>query len=339
MIKIGQIGIGFMGKMHFDSYNAIPGAKVTAMCDVDAAKLKGDWSKIAGNIGGGGKRVNLKGIDTFANASDMLKNADIDVVDITLPTYLHAKYAKMALAAGKHVICEKPMARTSAEGKSMIEAAQKNRRQLYVAQCIRFWPAYAKAAEIVKKKTYGNVKFANFRRLSPTPLWSWDNWLMDEKKSGNAALDLHIHDADFVMNTFGKPKSISAKGAGKTRSGLDHTVATYHYAGNKTVIAEGGWSYPGEYPFQMWFQIMMEKAVLEFGLCTGLMLYPAKGKARQIKVSDKDGYFLELQHFLSCIKAGKASKEVTPKSALDSVRLIEAETKSAKAGGKAVAFK
>ena len=102
MVKVGILGVGFMGKMHFTAYNAIRGAKVVALGDIDERKLSGDWSSIGGNIDGAEEKVDLSGIHTHAKAApDLMKDPDVDVVDITLPTFLHAKFATAALKAGK----------------------------------------------------------------------------------------------------------------------------------------------------------------------------------------------------------------------------------------------
>ncbi len=331
-VKVGLLGLGFMGKCHFDAYAGIRGAKITAICDVDRKKLLGDWSSIAGNIGGAGGRVNLKGISLYADPKNLFADPNVDVVDITLPTYMHAANAIAALKAGKHVISEKPMAINSKDASKMISAAKAARKQLFVAHCIRFWPQYAKAREIIKSGKYGKVLSANFTRVSPTPTWSWKNWLMDSPKSGDAALDLHIHDADFVLYTFGKPKSVTAHASGFKKGRNDHIVASYNYSGNLLVTAEGAWDYAPGFPFGMSFRVVMEKASLDCPSNLELMLYPAKGKPVKVKCAKGDGYSAELKHFIDCIANKRKSDVVSPESALHSVKLIEAEMKSAQTG-------
>jgi predicted dehydrogenase len=328
-IKVGVLGIGFMGKCHFDAHGANKAAKVVAICDTDPVKRSGDWSGIAGNIGGAGKKVDLKGIAVYDDAKKMFADPNVEVVDITLPTYLHAKYAMMALKAGKHVICEKPMARTSAEAQTMIAAAKAAKRHLFVSHCIRFWPAYAKACEIVKSKKYGKVLSANFYRVSTLPTWSWDNWLLDSKRSGDCALDLHIHDADFVCYMFGKPKSVTSHAVGFKKGRFDHILTSYEFPGAGLVTTEGAWEYAPQFPFSMSFKIVMEKASLDCPSDLNLKLFPMKGKPEAVKVPAGDGYTLELKHFLECIAKNKNSDVLTTTDALNSVKLIEAEMKSA----------
>ncbi len=332
-IRVGILGLGFMGKCHYEAYKTIRGAEVAAICDIDSKKRSGDWSGIAGNIGGAGKKEDLSGLSLYANADELFSDPSLDVIDITLPTYLHAEFAKKALASGKHVICEKPMARTSKEATSLVSAARKAKRQIYVAQCIRFWPAYATAREIIRSGKYGQTLSATFRRLSITPTWSWKNWLMDSDKSGDAALDLHIHDADFVRYCFGSPRSVSADASGFKPGRADHIIARYEYEKNLLVTAEGGWIYQGTgYPFEMSFQIAMQKACLRLSPDGVLTLHPNKGKPNVVKLPAKDGYQQELSHYIECIKSGRPSPVVSPEDAAESVKLIESELKSITTG-------
>ncbi|NQU76433.1 MAG: Gfo/Idh/MocA family oxidoreductase [Planctomycetes bacterium] len=333
-LRIGIIGLGFMGKFHFGVYQRIEGAKVVAICDVDEMKLRGDWSSIGGNIGDdGGQQQDLSGIRTYNRADRLFADGEVDVVDVTLPTHLHAEAAVSALRAGKHVICEKPMARTSAQARRMIHAASKASRRLFVAHCIRFWPHYAKARQVVMAGQYGKVISAVFTRLSGTPIWSYQNWLQNPGKSGLCALDMHIHDADFILYTFGKPDAVTSRGSGFRKGRLDHIVTTYEYRDNLLVTAEGGWDYAGEYPFSMSFRIAMKKAAIAFQ-GGELMLYPLGGQGRKVDVDDGDAYENELREFVQCIANGRDSEIAPACSAVRSVQLVEAEMNSALTGKK-----
>lgn len=331
-IRIGILGLGFMGKCHFETWGSIPGAHVAAICEVDARRRGGDWSGIAGNIGKAGGKTDLRGIRTYARVEEMLADPQLDVIDITLPTYLHLPAALAALKAGKHVVCEKPLAMDGATAKRLQAAAVRARGRLFVAHCIRFWPAYAAAREIVHAGRYGKVRTAAFRRSSTLPTWSWQNWLQDPAKSGLCALDLHVHDADFILHCFGRPRAVKSQGGGLSCGRLDHIHTSYEYASGTLITAEGAWEYAPGFPFSMTFAIALEKASLHLGQDGKLMLYPAKGQSREIKVSAASGYEMELRHFQDCIRRDRDSEVVSVASAVDSVRLIEAEVKSARTG-------
>jgi 1,5-anhydro-D-fructose reductase (1,5-anhydro-D-mannitol-forming) len=342
-VRVGVVGIGFMGKMHFGVYKANPKSQVVAIADVDEKKLSGDWSAIAGNIGdASAKSVDLAGIKKYPDAMDLINDPEIDLVDITLPTYLHAKYTLAALAAGKHVLCEKPICNDLADARKVVAAAKKAKGLFMVAQCIRFWPEYAWTKEhVVEKQEFGKVLSASFRRLSGTPVWSWTNWLMDAKKSGSAAIDLHIHDVDYVRYLFGDPKAVWALGSVDAVSkggGADHIVAQYRYPGVKQVTAEGGWAMAKGFGFEMSFILVCEKATVVYN-CTktpAFAVYTNSGETITPQVAAGDGYSREMDYFLDCIVEGRAPKTVTGTEALKSLALALAEVKSVKAGGKQV---
>ena len=331
-LRIGMVGLGFMGKMHWGCWGKTDGADVVAVCDVDEKKRAGDWSAVDANIGESGGRVDLAKQKAYADAAELFADPDVDVVDITLPTYLHADNAVKALEAGKHVICEKPMAITSAEAQRMVDAAASAGKKLFVGHCIRYWPAYAEARKIIKSGEHGRLLSATFRRIASTPLGSWQNWMQDPAKSGAAVLDLHIHDADFVLYTFGAPKAVTCRGSGFDAGRYDHTVTTYEYRDGALVAAEGGWIYAPNFGFEMSFNVAMEKATLKMGGDLVLKLMPKSGGEAVVEVPPDDGYALELADFAACIAGEKASEVVTPDSARQSVKLIELEVESAKTG-------
>ena len=330
-VKVGILGMGFMGNCHFNAYGACQGVEIAALADIDPAKLQAE-AGVAGNIAAGAGRKDLSGVKTYCDAEGLLADPDVAIVDITLPTYLHAEYTLRALQAGKHVICEKPMAISSADAERMVEAAKRARRKLFVAQCIRFWPSYAKARDIIRSREFGKVRSAVFTRVSPVPTWSWKNWLHDPAKSGKAALDLHIHDTDYVLYVFGKPKSVFSRGFGSARKGFDHIVTTYDYGKSNLIMAEGGWDYVSGFGFAMTFRVAMDKATLELAADGNLKLHYPDKPSETVPVPQGDGYGHELQHFVDCIAQNRTTSIVPPQSAMQSVRLIEAEVRSAATG-------
>jgi len=237
-VRIGLIGCGFMGLTHLKAYRQIEGAEIAAICDAFRLPPDGDFSGISGNIGESDNiKLNMTKVKAFTDYRDVLADPDIDLVDICVHTVLHAEIAIAALRAGKHVICEKPMARTSAEAREMVKAAQNSPGFLMPAMCIRFWPEWAWLKRAVDSGEYGRILGARFQRLSEPPGWS-KNIFMDGKKSGGALLDLHIHDVDFVHYCFGRPESVCSTGYTKISGAIDYIVTQYRVAGGASVVAE-----------------------------------------------------------------------------------------------------
>ena len=333
MTRVGIVGLGFMGKMHFRCYQALDGVQVAAICDTDTAKFA-DTSGTAGNIEGAEAPLDLAGIGLHDDFDKMLAGANLDAVSITLPTYMHREYAVKALNAGVNVLCEKPLAMTVADCEAITTAAEQSGKLLQTGHCIRFWPEYAKTKEIIDSGEYGKVLAATFQRLSLTPTWSWDNWLMDAGKSGSAALDLHIHDSDYVQYVLGMPKAVFSRAAGGPAKEFDHIVTQYVYDGDCVVTAEGGWAMTAGFGFEMSFNIVLEKATISYD-CTrdpAFKVAPAGDEAFTPEITSGDGYSNEIAHFIKAVQGESVPEIITPAQSVDSLKLVLAEKESAASG-------
>ena len=337
MLKVGIAGLGFMGKSHLEIYQAMGDkARVTAIAEPDPKKRAGDMSSVVGNIDSGKAGPSFAGIAMYESLDKMLAESDIDVVDITLPTFMHRDATVKAFAAGRHVICEKPMALEHGEATDMVDASEKAGRRLFVGQCVRFWPAYVKARDLALSGDFGSTRTASFSRLSAIPGWVWENWSLNPALSGGAALDLHIHDTDFIVYLYGRPLGVTSFTGG--RKGLngpvDHISTCYHYGDDMLVTAVGAWEYPSGYPFSMTFSIHMEKGTLHLAADGKLSLYRDGKDPEDIPVKAGDGWTEELHHFIDCIAGGTDSKVLSARDAAYSVWLVRREMESARAGAR-----
>jgi predicted dehydrogenase len=299
---------------------------------------------VVANIGGGdnSKPLDMTGVNVYEDALDLVADPAVDVVDICVPTARHADLICAALAAGKHVFCEKPLCRTAAEAKRIVAAAKKARGFLNIGLCVRAWPEYRAAWEYYKSGKAGKMLLATFKRISPGVVGnSWNNWYMDGKISGGAVLDLHVHDTDEVNYFFGRPKAVSSFGANvvSKNGGIDHVVTTYDYGDGRLVMAEGGWEQSKGATFEMSFTIVCEKATLKLD-STGFNVFFKNGKKLTPKLDVKagpTGWHQELSYFVSCVAKGlKPEKYQTIDSVVDTMAIVFAEEKSAANGGKKV---
>ena len=338
IINIGIVGLGFMGTTHWGVYKGLKNAKIAAIADLDAKKRKGDVSAVVGNIGGGdnSKPLDLSGVKVYESAAALIADPAVDVVDVCVPTPDHADIVCAALAAGKHVFCEKPLCRDAAQMKRIVAAVRKAKSSFNVGLCVRAWPEYRHALEYYRSGKAGKMKSATFKRISPSVDGNaWRNWFMDGKMSGGALLDLHVHDADQVNCFFGMPKSVTAVGATGvvSQGGVDHVVATYDYGDGTLVMAEGGWAAAKGTPFEMSFTIVCEKATIKLD-ASGYHIYPVKGKPITPKLDVKagpTGWHQELSYFINCVAKGvKPEKYQTIDSVEKTMKLIFAEERSAK---------
>src|SRR3954470_3677717 len=207
------IGIGFIGWIHWLAYHRLGGVKVVALSESIPERLAGDWRNIKGNFGPPGEQVDLSGINTYANLDDLLRDPQVELVDITLPTFLHADIAVRALEAGKHVFCEKPMALRLADCERMVAAAKNANRLLMIGHVLPFFPEYDWALQVIRSGDYGRVRGGAFRRIISDPTWITGFW--SPERIGGPMLDLHIHDAHFIRLVFGMPQEVTT--VGRTR--------------------------------------------------------------------------------------------------------------------------
>jgi len=328
-MRIGIVGFGFMGRMHYRIWKSIKDAQVVAVCDANP-NIKEDTKRAVGNIQGADSDIDFKKIEVYHDLDQMLDKVKLDAISLTLPTYLHADCSEKALSRGVNVLCEKPMALNAADCDRMIAAAQRSGKTLQIGHCVRFWPEYAKAKEIVDSGEYGKVVAGMFQRLGAPPGWSADNWFIDEKRSGGVALDLHIHDTDYVQYLFGMPKSVCSHGAKGPAGQLIHMLTEYQYGEDKLIVAEGGWGMTGSFGFEMSFNLVLEKATIVYDLTRKPMLRvcPAEGKDFTPKVADGDGYLHEIEYFAKTVRGETVKPILTLEQSRNSVRIVEAEKKS-----------
>jgi predicted dehydrogenase len=334
-LKVGVVGLGFMGSTHLQAYGSVPNAEVAALCSEDEKKLAGDLSSIQGNLDRPGQAMDFGKAARYRKFDDLLADRNIDAVDLCVPSYLHTDLTTKALAAGKHVLVEKPMALTGEACDAMIAASKKAGKVLMVAQVLRFWPDYAAAREKVRSGALGAVKTATFRRKCAAP--AWGKWLKERDKSGGGVFDLLIHDFDFSLHLLGKPDTITAIGVEELDKGIDIVEARLHYGHGAPVVISGGWHHPAAYPFSMEFSIVCEGGTLDFhsGL-RRLTLYGADGKAEDAQLPEIDGFQAELRAFADACESGQAPENCRPEDSAVATKMTLAMRASREQGGKPI---
>jgi len=250
-------------------------------------------------------------------------------VDVCLPTPAHVDVVTAALSAGKHVLCEKPMALTSAAARQIATAAAAGRGFFMPAMCMRFWAEWEWLKRAVAEGHYGRVRSAAFRRLGTLP----GGWFRDGKLSGGAVLDLHVHDTDFVYHLFGKPHGVFSRGYAGPTGEIDHVLTQYLYGPDLIVSAEGSWTQAEGFGFRMQYTVNFERATADFdiGRKDSLMLYGG-GKAEAVQHGHHDGYSGELGYFLECVRTNQKPERVTADDAVMGLQIVEAEKRSIETG-------
>jgi predicted dehydrogenase len=342
MINVGIVGVGFMGWIHWLGYKASKGIRVGAICTRDKKRHSGDWRGIQGNFGPPGEQVDLTGIRAYDRLEALLQDPSIDLIDLCLPPNLHADATCQALAAGKHVFVEKPMALTTAECDRMVEAAKKAGKLLLVGHVLPFEPEYAEACRMIREGRHGKLLGGSFKRVISDPSWLKDFW--DPNTIGGPLVDLHVHDAHLIRMIFGMPAAVTSQG--RTRGKVvEYCQSTFRFADRSLVIsATSGVTNQSGRAFTHGFEIHLEKATLqyEFAVIDGkpnlfmpLTIYEADGKVRRPELGDGDpvrAFVAEIAEVARSLESGKPSPILGGDLARDALLLCHKQTEAVLSG-------
>lgn len=324
MLKGAIIGFGGLGQSHMRGMAELSDmAEIVAVCDADIAKFN---ATVETNLDAAKDPIDLSACHLYGNAYEMLEKETLDFAIIATPTYLHAELAVAALDRGLHVLSEKPMAKTVEDCQKMIDAAHRNNKLLSIGMCLRFSPTYLKLKELVDSGCFGKLERLEMTRLSQPPVWGYQDWFMDFSKCGGAALDLHVHDVDFMQYMLGMPESLSSEGSSR-KWVLDRIVTRYHYANGADVQITADWSLNKAFGFRAEYF-----AVFERGICymqnDKVYLCPDDGEKQEAELENVDMYIEEKRYFFDCIRSNKANDRIAPESAMQSIQIATAETES-----------
>jgi len=301
MLKVGLIGVGGISGTHIPAWEEMEDVELVALCDIRKSRLD-----------------KYPGKRHYFDYDEMLAKEELDIVDICLPTYLHAEYAMKALELGKHVMCEKPISLDINDVERLYEAAHRNNVNFMIGQVLRFWPEYCALKEVYDTQKYGKLLSGYMSRVGSAPRWSWDGWMSDEKRSGGVPFDLHIHDLDFIIYAFGTP--LKVKNNRIKRPEQDCINAVYEFE-DFYIETESAW-YAAIYPFSARFRFQFEKAVMVFenGKC---LIYELDGNVIDLSAPVEEGPGVinlpktkgpanELRYFADCVNKGVFPDKVKP---------------------------
>lgn len=334
MIRIGIVGIGFMGRIHYLASQKLNGAKVTAICSRDPQKRKGDWSATRGNFGPEPGHVDLADVKAYATLGKMLDDPELDLIDICNTTKHHPKTAIAALKAGKHVLVEKAIALKPRDADKMIEAARDAGKLLMVAHVLPFFPEFRYATEAVKSGRFGALKAAHFDRVIAKPDWSAE--MGDAAATGGPAVDLHVHDTHFIGLLCGMPQSLYSAGVQEAGT-VNYLTTSYIYPEGPAITCSSGAVAASGRPFMHGFQIYLERATLAYN--SGgipLTVYHADGTHEKVDLGN-DGdplaaFTAELQAAVDGVNSNTVPEMLSAELARNALSLCYQEIDSVKKG-------
>lgn len=324
MVKIGIIGAGFTGGIHASSYTVIPNAELIAIADINMEKAK----EVA-------NRFNAKAYDSFQT---MLNECEMDMVDVCLPTNLHKEYVLKAAKAGKHVFCEKPLARSTEDTEVMIEACKSAGIKFMVGHVVRFFHEFVRAKEIIEGGMIGKPGLVRTTRAAGFPTASQD-WYADIDKSGGVILDMIIHDFDFLRWCFGEVERVYAESLTyKKVKRTDYALIILRFKNGIIAHVEGSWAHPAGTFFTR-LEVAGDQGLLEFDSrkATPIKLALKQEDRAFVGVAipespvEEDPYTLELKHFIKCIESDEEPM-ITGSEAMASLKVALAALESAQTG-------
>lgn len=326
-MRIGLVGTGSMGQAHTPSWKHLRNI---------GAELVG---VVANRPESAAAFANEHGIKAYSSLDNLI--ADIDILDICVPTNLHKEMTIKAAQAGKHVICEKPIALTVADGLAMIKACEEANVRLFIAHSVRFASHYSAIKNTIDAGSIGKPCVIRLTRAGYQPRKSTDNWFVDEQRSGGMMLDLMIHDYDYAHWVGGDVTRVFAKSVrgNQADAPVDYALVTLRFKDGAIAHIEGGWAYPPGF-FRTSIDIAGTEGLIEWMSDDVETLYthlanPPEADVQEVSVSSAQAvdssYTAQLRHFYEAIQ-NNTEPLVTSQDAVAALEIGLAAIESAKTG-------
>ena len=325
MYGVGVIGCGGMGRSHAGYFAALPDVQVVACADANAEAAQ--------------RLAAQHHASSYADAEQLLDDPRANIAVICTPTPFHAELIEGAARRGKHVFCEKPIARTLPDAKRAIAAAQSAGVRLMIGHVLRWFPEYAAAKRLLEEGTVGRPAVARTTRSSGHPRTPGD-WFADPDLSGGVMVDMVIHDLDFLLWCFGAADRVYCKALTYRGPGLmDYALATVRFKNRVIAHIEGSWAHPPGTFFTK-LEIAGDGGLLEYDSQAASPLQVWKRaagdeKAPGVVVPESplaaSPYQLEVCEFMDAVRSGREPC-VTPQDAYNALELALAALESSRRG-------
>jgi predicted dehydrogenase len=323
MIRIGLAGTGSMGSTHAKAFQSIPGVAVVGVVGRDLGRA----STVASSL-------NAR---PYTDLETMLRTEKPEVLDCTLPTFLHRRAVESGLAHGCQIICEKPLALTVEDGQAMIAAAQTAGARLLVGQVVRFFPEYRRVAAALREGAVGTPVSLALLRQGAYPTGR-DNWFRDDDRSGGVFVDLMLHDLDWALTHLGPAERVYAKLVYRREPvWFAQATATVRHRSGAISQITATWGNPSGFVTSI--ELAGDGGLIrhhsqESRALTSYLVEDQRetgGVSLPNLSASEDPYRTELAHFIDAI-AGRAEPSVLPEQSLAALALALAARRSAETG-------
>ena len=299
-VRFAVIGTGGMGSVHAQGLAANPDAELSWAVDLDKPRAEA--------------LVESTGGCATDSMDEALADPAVDAVLIALPTSLHRMATEAAAKAGKHVFCEKPIARTAENGRRMVAACQEAGVTLMIGHVVRFYPEFARIKEIIEAGTLGRIAMVRTSRVNP-PVHERSPWFADVEQTGGVVLDLMVHDLDTLSWYFGAVERLYAHGLTYTehQPRRDYAVASVRFRNGVIAHLEVSWAHSffrtgievaGQYGVLR--HTSEDGATLTFEPTTAIGDTLDRPARTLMRPSRRTPHQVEVQHFIDCLRSGDA---------------------------------
>jgi UDP-N-acetylglucosamine 3-dehydrogenase len=323
--RIAIVGAGTMGQLHAQSCLNLPDAQVTWVADRHAGRA----AALAAALGAGCRAT--------TDNEEALSADDVDAVLVCVPTPDHREVTELAAARGKHVFCEKPIARTLADGEAMVEVCRRAGVRLMVGHVVRFFPEYARIHQLLREDAVGQVGVVRASRVNAYPRTD-RGWYADFEACGGPIVDLMVHDLDTLRWYFGEVARAYARGLSHTpaQPTTDYALALLRFESGVIAHVEASWAHA---TFRTAIEVYGEHGALrhasEESAAIRLERVGTEEDRAAVQVPSsplaEGPYQAELRHFLDCLRHGTPFL-VDGEEAIRSLALSLAVLESARTG-------
>jgi predicted dehydrogenase len=318
-LRVGIVGAGLIGGCHVRAFTAAAGSDVVAVADPRAAKA----DQLAATVGA----------KACADLEEVLA-LDVDVVSVCTPPNSHAALAVRALEAGRHLLCEKPLAATLRDARLIVEAAEASDRVAMVGHVSRFEPEHRAAQELVEGGYVGDVAMMVHSMTTSFPAWSEGGWLARPEESGGPLLDLAVHSFDYLAWVIGSPAvRVHAVAADSPAGPSTYAVATVRHASGALGQVEVSWAHPVARGFKVVVEVTGREGRIswDYDAINGGAIYSADGDVTWLDPLGERGYAREIAAFVDAVGSGGPSP-VPVRQAYDATRTALAALHSVRTG-------
>lgn len=295
ILRVGVVGAGLIAGCHVRAYGRIPDVEVVAVADPQRAKAE----HLAASAGA-----------MACSGLDEVLDLEADVISVCTPPRSHAELTVRALGAGRHVLCEKPVALSLTDAARIQRAADASDRVLMIAHVSRYEPDHRAARDLVYSGEIGQVAMMAHSMTTSMPGWSEGGWLARPEESGGPLLDLAVHSFDYLAWVIQSPAiRVHAVAADSPAGPGTYAVATVRYANGALGQVEASWAHPVARGFKAVVEIAGTNGRVSWSYdgINGGAIYRADGETTWLDPLGERGYTREIAAFVEAVRSGGPS--------------------------------